>query len=122
MTLVAVRPGWPSTLRDVTVLTRVRVWLILFVIGLVLSGVTAFPLQAETDLLVRLLHADWLPAPDGLVRWVDRVHTGIVDTNERYPFMAYGTDWLAFAHLVIAIAFGARCAIRCAMSGWSSSA
>jgi hypothetical protein len=23
----------------------------------------------------------------------------------RYPFMAYGTDWLAFAHLVIAIGF-----------------
>jgi len=22
-----------------------------------------------------------------------------------YPFMAYGTDWLAFAHLVIAVAF-----------------
>ena len=27
------------------------------------------------------------------------------DTNARYPFLAYGTDWLAFAHLVIAIAF-----------------
>jgi hypothetical protein len=23
----------------------------------------------------------------------------------RYPFIAYGTDWLAFAHIVIAIAF-----------------
>ena len=25
--------------------------------------------------------------------------------NRDYPFMAYGTDWLAFAHLVIAVAF-----------------
>ena len=29
----------------------------------------------------------------------------LVATNARYPFLAYGTDWLAFAHLVIAIAF-----------------
>jgi hypothetical protein len=26
-------------------------------------------------------------------------------TNAHYPFLAYGTDWLAFAHLVIAVAF-----------------
>jgi len=26
-------------------------------------------------------------------------------TGEQYPFLAYGTDWLAFAHIVIAIAF-----------------
>ncbi|HUM46348.1 MAG TPA: hypothetical protein PLD84_05440, partial [Chitinophagales bacterium] len=25
--------------------------------------------------------------------------------DSTYPFMAYGTDWLAFAHIVIAIAF-----------------
>jgi len=27
------------------------------------------------------------------------------DTNQRYPFLSYGTDWLAFAHLIIAILF-----------------
>jgi hypothetical protein len=89
----------------VQTLTRVRVWLVVFVIGLILSGVTAFPLRAETDLLVRVLHADWSPAPDVLLAWIDRVHAGIVSTNQQYPFMAYGTDWLAFAHLIIAVAF-----------------
>jgi hypothetical protein len=89
----------------VKTLTAVRCWLVVFVIGLVLSGVTAFPLQAETDLLVRWLHAGWLPAPGVLVTWIDRVHEGIVTTNARYPFLAYGTDWLAFAHLCIAVAF-----------------
>ena len=54
----------------VNALARVRFWLAVFVVGLVLSGVTAFPLQAETDLLVRLLHG--LPAPDALVRWAER--------------------------------------------------
>jgi hypothetical protein len=26
-------------------------------------------------------------------------------TNARYPFLAYGTDWLAFAHIMLAILF-----------------
>lgn len=83
-------------------LTRIRFWLVLFVVGLVVSGVTAFPLEAETRLLVRLVDADVLPS---VARWVSRVHEGIAATNRDYPFLAYGTDWLAFAHLVIAIAF-----------------
>jgi hypothetical protein len=33
------------------------------------------------------------------------VHNGSEQTNRQYPFIAYGTDWLAFAHLVIAVAF-----------------
>jgi hypothetical protein len=89
-------------------LTRIRCWLVVFVIGLVLSGVTAFPLVAETGLLVRVVHAGWSPLPDrlpDLVAWLDRVHEGLVVTGRDYPFIAYGTDWLAFAHLVIAIAF-----------------
>ena len=30
---------------------------------------------------------------------------GLEASGRDYPFLAYGTDWLAFAHLVIAIAF-----------------
>jgi hypothetical protein len=41
----------------------------------------------------------------GLGPWIDRVNEGLSATNARYPFLAYGTDWLAFAHLVIAVAF-----------------
>lgn len=29
----------------------------------------------------------------------------MTETHRLYPFIAYGTDWLAFAHIVIAIAF-----------------
>jgi hypothetical protein len=81
----------------------VRFWLIVFVIGLVVSGVTAFPLRWESGILVRLVDPSWAPA--GLVAWADRVHEGLTRTGEAYPFIAYGTDWLAFAHLVIAVAF-----------------
>jgi hypothetical protein len=80
----------------------VRVWLILFVLGLVLSGVTAFPLQTETRLLAGLVGST---GPDFLTAWIDRVRDGVAATNAQYPFMAYGTDWLGFAHLVIAVAF-----------------
>lgn len=37
--------------------------------------------------------------------WVRTVYEALRDINSRYPFLAYGYDWLAFAHLVIAVAF-----------------
>jgi hypothetical protein len=88
-------------------LRAIRFWLVLFIIGLVLSGVTAFPLERETAVLNQIFHVAAIP-PAGepaLDTWLRSVHEGIARTNEFYPFMAYGTDWLAFAHLVIAIAF-----------------
>ena len=85
-------------------LRTIRIWLVIFIVGLALSGATAFPLVHETGWLTHLLYAHpFLPA--GIITWIDRVHTALVDESIRYPFLAYGTDWLAFAHLVIAIAF-----------------
>ena len=86
--------------------TKIRIWLVIFIVCLALSGITAFPLETELRFSSWLLHST--PAPDilpGLVEWIDRVRSALVDTNARYPFIAYRTDWLAFAHLVIAIAF-----------------
>ena len=90
----------PSLLRSI------RIWLSVVIVGLVLSGVTAFPLQTETASLVRTAARLDLPqhAPS-LNAWLVRVASALADTNARYPFLAYGTDWLAFAHLVIAAAF-----------------
>ncbi|MBB6049342.1 hypothetical protein [Armatimonas rosea] len=82
-------------------LRRIRLWLAVFIVGLVLSGVTAFLLTWELGLLVR-----WFGQGDSaLAEWLRTVHTGLVETDRHYPFLAYGTDWLAFAHLVIAVAF-----------------
>jgi len=89
-------------------LRRIRFWLALFIVGLVLSGVTAFPLQTELGWLVSLLHSGALQGiaqSTGLLPWIERVNEGLYNTNALYPFLAYGTDWLAFAHLVIAAAF-----------------
>lgn len=79
---------------------RIRFWLILFIIGLALSGLTAFPLEWEVGLLHR-----WITGPGALAGWIDTVYEGLRVSYGLYPFLAYGTDWLAFAHLVIAIAF-----------------
>lgn len=79
----------------------IRVWLILFIVFLVLSGLTAFPLETELKVLVDAT----AQAPEFLKQWLMEVHHALKETNQKYPFMAYGTDWLAFAHLVIAIAF-----------------
>jgi hypothetical protein len=79
-------------------LRRIRFWLVLFIIGLVLSGVTAFPLKTE-------LGIQPIAASMHLLPWIERVQQALTVTNGSYPFLAYGTDWLAFAHLMIAIAF-----------------
>jgi hypothetical protein len=87
---------------------RIRFWLGVFIVGLVLSGITALPLQSELGWMVSILHAGWLrPVAESthLLAWIERVSDGVSATNASYPFMAYGTDWLAFAHLAIAVAF-----------------
>lgn len=82
---------------------RIRWLLVLLVVGLVVSGVTAFPIETELRWLTRVLGAD--AADGGVLRWLVTVRDGVTATNRAYPFLAYGTDWLAFAHLVIAALF-----------------
>lgn len=100
---------------EAAALRTVRRWLWIFIVCLVLSGLTAFPLRTETGWLASAAHH--VPTPGALLSWIDRTRIGIADTDTRYPFLAYGTDWLAFAHLVIAGAFWGRCGTRCATSG-----
>ena len=38
-------------------------------------------------------------------KWLQNVYAALVETNAKYPMLAYGYDWLAFAHIVIAMAF-----------------
>ncbi|UUS33196.1 MULTISPECIES: hypothetical protein [Streptomyces] len=87
---------------------RIRAWLAFFVVCLVLSGVTAFPLVSEVRLMHEALTGWASPVGDalpGLLDWIGRVRAGLDTADARYPFLLYGTDWLAFAHLVIAVAF-----------------
>lgn len=85
-------------------LHSVRTWLSVFIAGLILSGLTAFALERETGWLADFV--DRYPAlPSGLFLWFNQVHAALLDNSITYPFLAYGTDWLGFAHLVLAVAF-----------------
>jgi len=89
-------------------LSKIRLLIGLFMLSLILSGLTAFPLLHELNLLCSLLGvADVLqPAGHtGLTWWILLVRQGLAQTYSRYPFLAYGTDWLAFGHLTIAMFF-----------------
>lgn len=82
-------------------LYRIRICIGIVIFGLFLSGITAFPI--ETELLWLLTYSEYLP--DLIYNWLNTVHQAIHESNQKYPFLSYGTDWLAFAHLVLAILF-----------------
>jgi hypothetical protein len=86
--------------REILLRRTIRNWLWFFIVCLVLSGVTAIPLRAELGLLSRIANPD-----SALGSWLARINAGLIDTYGKYPFLAYGTDWLAFGHLAIAVAF-----------------
>ncbi|MCH8904682.1 MAG: hypothetical protein IIA45_12300 [Bacteroidetes bacterium] len=90
-----------KTQSEVKLKKRIKFWIAFFIISLVLSGVTAFAIEAQLEIVVRNLSH----VPGFLREWVDQVYSGVKATNDKYPFISYGTDWLAFAHIIIAIAF-----------------
>jgi hypothetical protein len=94
--------------REAILRRRLKALTWLFIIGLVLSGATAIPLQREVDLLARLAGTAQPPAPTTpptWAVWLTRVQTALHETDTRFPMLFYGTDWLAFGHFVIALAF-----------------
>ncbi len=82
-------------------LTKIRLLIVFFMVALVLSGVTAFPV--ETELRWLLSHPSIVPS--FAEKWLQEVYVALVETNSKYPMLAYGYDWLAFAHIVIALFF-----------------
>jgi len=76
--------------------------LILFVMfAIFMSGITAFPLESELRFLEQ--HLSWFP--EFLHEWIHLLSAGIQQVNEHFSFISYGTDWLAFAHVMIALVF-----------------
>ncbi len=89
---------------NVFMVFRFRALMLGLIVGLVLSGVTAFPLLWELNLLAEWF-ADAGGSKPGSDHWFVIVRDGLEDTYTRYPWIGYGTDWLAFGHLVIALFF-----------------
>ena len=90
-----------------TPLRQIRLAILIVITGLVVSGVTAFPLLAELNFISDILAGSSITPSghSGLTFWILTVREGLEKTYQQYPFIAYGTDWLAFAHLMIAVFF-----------------
>ena len=96
-----------TPLTDKQLLFRIRALVLFYLCAILASGLTAFPLRWELEVLCRwfgegTFFGNTIP---GLAAWLAFVQEGLEYNAEHFPFYAYGTDWLAFAHIVIASAF-----------------
>lgn len=82
-------------------LRNIRRWIIFFMIALILSGLTAVPLEWGTAWLAQIT----LSWGEPWAGWAAHAAEAIAHIAATYPIVFYGTDWLAFAHIVIALAF-----------------
>ncbi len=78
---------------------RIRFYIIFFIVAILASGITTFPIESELKFFTD--HPNLIPS--FLNGWFIQVYEAVKDTNATYPFLAYGTDWLAWAHLIIAL-------------------
>ncbi len=78
--------------------SQIRLWLTFFIVSLILSGLTAIPVVQEIDWI---LSHNIISSP-AILKWLSTVQADLHQTPEH---VYYGFDWLAFAHLVIAVAF-----------------
>lgn len=95
-----------------TTLNKIRMLIVFYMVALVAAGVTAFPVEFELKTICTLFSIDEETlsqmqdnAIEPVFSWLYQVKNGISETNYRYPYLAYGYDWLAFAHIIIAAIF-----------------
>jgi hypothetical protein len=83
---------------------RAKIMLGIVVFGLLVSGITVWPAVPELKMAVRLVWGHAAPAGT-LHAFVLKAIEGLEVVQANYPFMLYAHDWLAFAHIVLAILF-----------------
>jgi hypothetical protein len=82
-------------------LKKIRIWMRQFSFLLILSGITAFSVRTELSWVCSLR-----PEHSSLFYdWIQKCSVAINQTDDSYPYLAYGYDWLAFAHIIIAVFF-----------------
>jgi hypothetical protein len=80
---------------------RTARWMLgLVALGLFVSGVTIFPAIPELRWVAGAVEG--LPS---LHAWLLTCLGALEDTRARYPFLLYAGDWLAFAHIMLAVLF-----------------
>lgn len=75
---------------------KIKILALVIIIGLFLSGLTAIPLVSETVILHYFF---------GDSEWMQKLISAIYIADQNFPSAFYGTDWLAFAHFLLAFLF-----------------
>jgi hypothetical protein len=89
-----------STFQIERITRIIRRWLLFFMATLVICGITAIPGEQELSMATKFFDENSLVGS-----WLNEVFYAVKHTNEKYPYLFYGYDWLAFAHIIMAIAF-----------------
>lgn len=81
-------------------LLAIKRLLLLFIVALFISGLTAIPIDAQLSFLLNNLSTGTT-----LYQWIEKVLNAYREVNNSHPFLFYGYDWLAFAHFALSILF-----------------
>ena len=94
-------------MRKLDNLQKARCLIAFFMAALVVSGATAFPVESELRFFCWLfgVNAETAKEAPALLGGMYSLKESFSRVNRDFPQFAYGYDWLAFAHLVIAILF-----------------
>jgi len=89
------------------ILRKIRFIIAFFMLALIVSGVTAFPVETELNTICSIAEIDSTTVKDSpaIFGFLLHIKDNLTEINKKTPQFAYGYDWLAFAHLVIAILF-----------------
>jgi hypothetical protein len=85
-------------------LRRARWMLGIVALGLLVSGVTIWPAVWELKTAVRIVWGDQTPTGE-LHRFVLQTIGALESVRANQPFLLYAGDWLAFAHIALAVLF-----------------
>ena len=88
---------------------QIKKYVWIFIVGLVLSGLSAIPLVWGVDFVVDILEE--IEFHSQVFSLMKQVQNVLIFNAEHFPFMAYGNDWLAFAHFLFALLFFFRLSI-----------
>jgi hypothetical protein len=75
--------------------------ILLFIALLWISGITAIPAETELKIFQPYFHY----FPNAVENTLNKILQALIETNQKYPELAYGFDWLAFGHIAIGLAF-----------------
>lgn len=83
-------------------LRSIRKWILFFMLALIISGATALSPQNLIKPFLTILEANQSFV---LFRFALTTSKALTEVDTTYPSLLYGYDWLAFAHIIIAILF-----------------